>query len=118
MFHPVIETWFQRRFAGPTPAQSGAWPAIAGGKDTLIAAPAGSGKTLAAFRACLDRLIQGALAGTLEDRTYVLYVSPLKALSNDVRRTLEEPLAEIEAVAAELGYFTGMGTTLPLPGMA
>jgi ATP-dependent helicase Lhr and Lhr-like helicase len=104
MFHPVLETWFRRRFAGPTPAQEGAWPVIAAGGDALITAPTGSGKTLAAFLACLDRLIRDALDGKLEDRTYVLYVSPLKALSNDVRRNLEEPLAELEAVAVELGY--------------
>src|SRR4051794_36250259 len=121
-FHPVLETWCQRRFAGPTPAQQGAWPAIAAGRDTLITAPTGSGKTLAAFLACLDRLLRRALDGTLEDRTYVLYISPLKALSNDVRRNLEEPLAEIEKVAAELGCFPGMGSMLPgcapsIPGL-
>jgi ATP-dependent Lhr-like helicase len=104
MFHPVLETWFGRRFAGPTPAQQGAWPVIAAGGDALITAPTGSGKTLAAFLACLDALVRQSLDGGLEDRTYVLYVSPLKALSNDVRRNLEEPLAELEAVAAELGY--------------
>jgi ATP-dependent Lhr-like helicase len=104
MFHPVLETWFRRRFTAPTPAQEGAWPIIAGGGDALITAPTGSGKTLAAFLACLDALIRDSLDGRLEDRTYVLYVSPLKALSNDVRRNLEEPLAELEAVAAELGY--------------
>src|SRR5678816_4358510 len=104
MFHPVLQTWFERRFAGPTPAQNGAWPIIAAGRDALITAPTGSGKTLAAFLACLDRLIRDGLEGKLEEQTYVLYVSPLKALSNDVRRNLEEPLAELEAVAAELGY--------------
>src|SRR4051812_567670 len=103
-FHPVLETWFRRRFSAPTPAQNGAWPVIAAGQDALITAPTGSGKTLAAFLACLDALVRTSLEGRLEDRTYVLYVSPLKALSNDVRRNLEEPLAEIEAVAAELGY--------------
>src|SRR3954451_17627436 len=108
MFHPVLETWFQRRFAGATPAQTGAWPAIAAGQDTLITAPTGSGKTLAAFLACLDRLVRRSIEGTLEDRTYVLYVSPHKALSNDVRRNLEERLAEIEQVAAELGAASGM----------
>src|SRR5262249_43087027 len=107
MFHPVLEAWFRRRFSGPTPAQEGAWPAIAGGRDTLITAPTGAGKTLAAFLACLDRLVRRALDGTLEDRTYVLYVSPLKALSNDVRRNLEEPLAEIEQVAQEMGLLAG-----------
>src|SRR5947207_11130239 len=116
MFHRVLDTWFQRRFSAPTPAQRGAWPAIGAGRDTLITAPTGSGKTLAAFLACLDRLVRRSLEGTLEDRTYVLYVSPLKALSNDVRRNLEEPLAEIEKVAAELGCLPGMG--LPGCGLA
>src|SRR5919201_968013 len=95
MFHPVLDTWFQRRFGAPTPAQTGAWPIIAGGGDALITAPTGSGKTLAAFLACLDALVRRSLEGRLEDRTYVLYVSPLKALSNDVKRNLEEPLAEL-----------------------
>jgi ATP-dependent Lhr-like helicase len=104
MFHPVVETWFRRRFAAPTAAQTGAWPIIAAGRDVLITAPTGSGKTLAAFLACLDRLVRRSIEGGLEDRTYVLYVSPLKALSNDVRRNLEEPLAELETVAQELGY--------------
>ncbi len=104
MFHPVVETWFQRRFAAPTAAQARAWPLIAEGRDALITAPTGSGKTLAAFLACLDRLIRDAVDGHLEDRTYVLYVSPLKALSNDVRRNLEDPLRELEEVARELGY--------------
>jgi ATP-dependent Lhr-like helicase len=104
MFHPVLETWFKRRFLAPTPAQNGAWPIIAAGGNALITAPTGSGKTLAAFLACLDALVRDSLDGGLEDRTYVLYVSPLKALSNDVRRNLEEPLTELEAVAAELGY--------------
>jgi ATP-dependent helicase Lhr and Lhr-like helicase len=118
MFHRVLDTWFQRRFSAPTPAQQGAWPAIAAGRDTLITAPTGSGKTLAAFLACLDRLVRRSLEGSLEDRTYVLYVSPLKALSNDVRRNLEEPLAEIEKVAAELGCLAGMGNLLPGCGLS
>jgi ATP-dependent Lhr-like helicase len=104
MFHPVLETWFRRKFAAPTPAQEGAWPIISAGGDALITAPTGSGKTLAAFLACLDALVRQSLDGGLEDQTYVVYVSPLKALSNDVRRNLEEPLAELEAVAVELGY--------------
>src|SRR5689334_20989105 len=104
MFHPVVATWFARRFGAPTPAQAGAWPLIAAGKDALITAPTGSGKTLAAFLACLDRLIRDAIDGHLEAKTYVVYVSPLKALSNDVRRNLEEPLAGLEEVARELGY--------------
>jgi ATP-dependent helicase Lhr and Lhr-like helicase len=104
MFHPVIETWLGRRFAAPTGAQAGAWPLIAAGEDVLVTAPTGSGKTLAAFLACLDRLIRNGIAGELEDRTHVLYVSPLKALSNDIRVNLDEPLGEIAALAEELGY--------------
>jgi len=107
MFHPVVDTWFARRFGAPTPAQAQAWPLIAEGRDVLVTAPTGSGKTLAAFLSCLDRLIAEAIekgqGGVLEDRTQVLYVSPLKALSNDIRRNLEEPLGELRAVATELG---------------
>ncbi len=104
MFHPVIETWFRRRFAAPTAAQARAWPIIAAGRDALITAPTGSGKTLAAFLACLDRLAREAVAGTLPDRTKIVYVSPLKALSNDVKKNLEDPLAEIVDLARELGH--------------
>ena len=66
-FHPIIETWFDSRFAGPTDAQTAGWPAIASGEHTLIAAPTGSGKTLAAFLACIDRLLKRSLAGELEE---------------------------------------------------
>ncbi|HTB56825.1 MAG TPA: DEAD/DEAH box helicase [Polyangia bacterium] len=106
MFHPVVQHWLERKFGAPTPAQAQAWPLIASGKDVLVTAPTGSGKTLAAFLWALDRLVGEAIAagGTLPDRTSVLYVSPLKALSNDVRRNLEEPLGEIKALAAELGF--------------
>ncbi len=106
MFHPVVAEWVRRRFGGPTPAQAQAWPLIAGGRDVLVTAPTGSGKTLAAFLWALDRLVREAIdaGGPLPDRTSVLYVSPLKALSNDVRRNLEQPLAEIRELAVELGY--------------
>jgi ATP-dependent Lhr-like helicase len=106
MFHPVVQTWLGRKFGAPTPAQAEAWPLIASGKDVLVTAPTGSGKTLAAFLWALDRLVGEAIAagGPLPDRTSVLYVSPLKALSNDVRRNLEEPLGEIRALATELGH--------------
>jgi ATP-dependent Lhr-like helicase len=111
MFHPVVATWLERRFGAPTPAQAQAWPLIAAGKDVLCTAPTGSGKTLAAFLWALDRLVAEAIAagGELPDRTSVLYVSPLKALSNDIRRNLEEPLAELRALATELGF--------PVPGV-
>jgi len=103
MFHPVVDAWFRRRFAEPTPVQALGWPAIADGRDVLLAAPTGSGKTLAAFLYCLDALVRKSADGALEDRTEIVYVSPLKALSNDIRRNLEEPLGELAAVAAEMG---------------
>ena len=104
MFHPIIESWLGRRFAAGTAAQLGAWPLIEAGKDVLVTAPTGSGKTLAAFLACLDRLLRDAIDGRLESRTHVLYVSPLKALSNDIRVNLEEPLGQIADLAEERGY--------------
>jgi ATP-dependent helicase Lhr and Lhr-like helicase len=103
MFHPVVEAWFGRRFVEPTPVQAQGWPVIAGGHDVLLTAPTGSGKTLAAFLHCLDALVRKAANGTLADRTEVVYVSPLRALSNDIRRNLEEPLGELRAVASETG---------------
>src|SRR3972149_5162964 len=103
-FHPAVRAWFQRRFRAPTDAQAGGWPEIFAGRDTLIAAPTGSGKTLAAFLVAIDRLLRRAEQGPLEDAVEVVYVSPLKALSNDIRRNLEEPLAEIADVARDLGY--------------
>ncbi len=102
-FHPLIAGWFQGRFGVPTEVQVRSWPAIASGSDTLITAPTGSGKTLAAFLACLDTLFKQALAGELEDRTQVVYVSPLKALSNDVQKNLQQPLAEIAEAAMAAG---------------
>ena len=94
-FDPLIATWFERRFAAPTEPQLRGWPLIREGKDVLISAPTGSGKTLSAFLICLDGLVRQVRAGTLEDRTEVLYISPLKALSNDIHKNLEIPLAEI-----------------------
>jgi Lhr-like helicase len=103
MFHEVIDTWFRQRFGAPTAVQAAAWPVIASGKNVLATAPTGSGKTLAAFLACLDRLLRQALDGALENRTSIVYITPLKALSNDVKRNLEEPLAEIVALARQMG---------------
>src|SRR5216110_3903539 len=100
-FHPVIERWFSNRFAEPTEPQRRAWPVIQDGGDVLIAAPTGSGKTFAAFLSAIDGLVRQALAGELRDETQVVYVSPLKALSNDVRKNLEEPLAGIRALLQE-----------------
>ena len=103
-FHPAVRAWFQRRFDAPTEAQALGWPEIASGRDTLIAAPTGSGKTLAAFLASIDRLLRQAEDGPLEDAIEVVYISPLKALSNDIQRNLEQPLAEIAEVARGMGY--------------
>jgi ATP-dependent Lhr-like helicase len=102
-FHPLVARWFERRFGTPTEPQARAWPAIAGGGDVLVSAPTGSGKTLAAFLACLDRLFRRALDGGLPDATSVLYVSPLKALGNDVEKNLRGPLEELCAAAREAG---------------
>ncbi|MBV8906988.1 MAG: DEAD/DEAH box helicase, partial [Acidobacteriia bacterium] len=102
-FDPIIQTWFAQRFGSPTEPQIFGWPEISAGRDTLISAPTGSGKTLAAFLICLDKLIRAARTHTLEDSTQVVYVSPLKALSNDVHRNLEIPLSEIAALAHQAG---------------
>src|SRR5260370_16145762 len=102
-FDPIIQTWFAGRFGSPTQPQELGWPRIASGRDVLISAPTGSGKTLAAFLICLDRLVRAAREGTLPDETQVVYVSPLKALSNDIQRNLERPLAEIAALAEREG---------------
>src|SRR5215471_14014363 len=96
-FQPVIVQWFQETFGSATEPQQRGWPAIQSGSHTLIAAPTGSGKTLAAFFASLDKLFRVGLAGELKDETHVVYVSPLKALSNDIHKNLDEPLAGIRA---------------------
>ncbi|HET8713666.1 MAG TPA: DEAD/DEAH box helicase [Gemmatimonadales bacterium] len=103
LFHPVIERWFAGRFSEPTEPQRRAWPVIQRGADVLIAAPTGSGKTFAAFLSAIDGLVRQGLNGDLRDETQVIYVSPLKALSNDVQKNLSEPLAEIRAQMAEQG---------------
>ena len=95
LFHPAVANWFADSFAAPTPAQVEAWPAIKAHRHTLIAAPTGSGKTLAAFLAAIDELVRQGLEAGLTDATHVVYVSPLKALSNDIHRNLEAPLAGI-----------------------
>ena len=102
-FHPIIDEWFGARFGEPTPPQKLGWPEILAGRNALIAAPTGSGKTLAAFLASIDELLRDALDGRLQDEVRVVYVSPLKALSNDIRRNLEQPLAEICDAAGKAG---------------
>jgi ATP-dependent Lhr-like helicase len=103
-FHPAVSAWFSAAFPGPTEAQLQAWPAIASGRNTLVAAPTGSGKTLTAFLAAIDALVRDGLAhGGLADVTQVVYVSPLKALSNDIHINLEAPLAGIRAELARQG---------------
>ncbi len=111
VFHPAVAAWFRRTFAAPTDAQALAWPHIEAGRSTLVAAPTGSGKTLTAFLCAIDALVRDALAhdGTLPDATLVVYVSPLKALSNDIHVNLDAPLAGISESLAQLG--------LPVPGI-
>src|SRR5690242_19689581 len=101
--HPLVREWFVERFATPTEPQEQGWPHILAGHTTLISAPTGSGKTFAAFLACIDKLVRKALAGDLQDRTEVLYISPLKALGNDIQKNLEIPLGEILQMAGERG---------------
>ena len=101
--HPLVRDWFVGRFGTPTEPQLQGWPHILEQRTTLISAPTGSGKTLAAFLTCIDRLVRKALVGELSDRTEVLYVSPLKALSNDIQKNLEVPLGEIFQLAGQRG---------------
>ncbi|HEY6988079.1 MAG TPA: DEAD/DEAH box helicase [Bryobacteraceae bacterium] len=102
-FDPIVQRWFTDRFGKPTEPQILGWPEIDTGRDTLISSPTGSGKTLAAFLICLDRLVRAARSHTLADETRVIYVSPLKALSNDVHKNLEIPLSEIAQLAGQEG---------------
>src|SRR6266853_1994734 len=101
-FHPAVAAWFSRTFDAPTPAQERAWPALQAGRHVLVAAPTGSGKTFAAFLAAIDQLVKEGLAGPLPDETRIVYVSPLKALSNDIQRNLEAPLEGIREELAAL----------------
>jgi ATP-dependent helicase Lhr and Lhr-like helicase len=103
IFHPLVSRWFNKAFGGPSEPQREGWPAIQGGENVLIASPTGSGKTLAAFLCAIDALVKQGLRGELQTRTQVLYVSPLKALANDVQKNLLQPLEAIAAEAAAAG---------------
>jgi ATP-dependent Lhr-like helicase len=103
IFHPAVARWFAKSFPEPTLPQAEAWPAIKEQRNTLIAAPTGSGKTLAAFLAAIDDLVRLGVDGNLDDTTHVVYVSPLKALSNDIQRNLQIPLAGIQEELRGMG---------------
>ena len=105
--HPVVQEWFTAKFGTATEPQIAGWPAIVRGEPTLISAPTGSGKTLAAFLVCIDKLLRAAIEGRLAAQTQVVYISPLKALSNDVQKNLDGPLREIQQLAIERGYLCG-----------
>jgi ATP-dependent Lhr-like helicase len=102
-FHPVVRDWFERTYGAPTPPQTLGWPSISAGKHTLILAPTGSGKTLAAFLWAINHLVEQHLRESLPNGVRILYVSPLKALNNDIERNLEGPLAGIRRTASEAG---------------
>ena len=104
--HPIVQEWFVSKFGTPTEPQEAGWPHILAGDTTLISAPTGSGKTLAAFLVCIDQLLRKAIAGTLFPTTEVVYISPLKALSNDIQKNLDQPLREIQQLALERGYLS------------
>src|SRR3954468_6712815 len=103
LFCPAVTAWFAENFKAPTTAQAEAWPHIKAGRNVLIAAPTGSGKTLAAFTGAIDDLVRQGIAGSLKDETQIVYVSPLKPLSNDIRRNLEAPLAGIRQKLRQAG---------------
>ncbi len=102
ILHPAVAAWFSRTFDAPTAAQEQAWPALQSRQHVLVAAPTGSGKTFAAFLAAIDQLVKEGLEGPLPDETRIVYVSPLKALSNDIQRNLEAPLKGIREELAAL----------------
>ena len=103
-FHPVIQEWFTTQLGEPTDVQRASWPAIHSGQHALISAPTGSGKTLAAFLTCIDHLLRQAIGGELVEGIQVVYVSPLRALSYDIHKNLEQPLAEITQLALSAGF--------------
>jgi ATP-dependent Lhr-like helicase len=101
--HPLVRDWFVERFGTPTEPQVEGWPHILAGETTLISAPTGSGKTLTAFLACINTLVCKATSGNLKNETEIVYISPLKALSNDIQKNLDGPLSEIRALAEKRG---------------
>ncbi|RUR09474.1 DEAD/DEAH box helicase [Legionella septentrionalis] len=103
--HPLVHDWFINKFTSPSAPQEQGWPSILANQTTLISAPTGSGKTLAAFLVCIDQLVRQSITGELLDETSVLYVSPLKALTNDVQKNLLQPLQEIHSLGEEWGFF-------------
>ncbi len=105
LFHPTVESWFAKNLGEPTEVQCIAWKEIKAGNNTLIAAPTGSGKTLAAFLSAIDDLVKQSLEFRLENATQVVYISPLKALSNDIERNLNIPLSGIQCELEEQGLF-------------
>ena len=102
-FHHSVASWFRKEFDSPTEIQERAWPEIKKRRNTLISAPTGSGKTLAAFLSAIDDLVKEELEGRLRDKTQIVYVSPLKALSNDIENNLQKPLRGIEKELQEAG---------------
>jgi len=103
LFHPAVQHWFRHQLGEPTAVQAQSWPSIRHGRPTLISAPTGSGKTLAAFLCAIDDLLQRGISGQLQDRAYILYISPLKALSNDVQKNLSIPINGIRDRLLESG---------------
>src|SRR5258708_11718639 len=115
-FLPFVRSWFDATFTEATPPQRDGWDAIASGRDTLVVAPTGSGKTLASFLWALDHLHRLGLEGRLEDRVYVVYISPLRALNNDIEKNLRAPLAGIRAAAEAQGLDLPPGPVAVRPG--
>src|SRR5512143_2611573 len=99
-FHPVVRRWFERTYGSPSPPQHLGWPSISSGTNTLILAPTGSGKTLAAFLWAINHLVEQHLREDLPAGVRILYISPLKALNNDIERNLVDPLKGIRDEAA------------------
>ncbi len=105
-FHPVIQEWFSTTLGEPTDVQRASWPASQSGQHALISAPTGSGKTLAAFLTCIDKLLHQAIHGELVEGIQVVYVSPLRALSHDIHKNLQQPLDEISQRALSAGLLS------------